>query len=138
VALEGLYWLMAMPTKENGSRIKRMVKGPICIPTELDTRVSGSKINKKDWGAKRGLMEVSTKACITMVRNMVRANSHGKMAHLMLETGLLTRCMAMVFLGGQTAGATKGSIKTIENMEKESSSVLTEKERREFGRMGNK
>jgi hypothetical protein len=129
---------MEMPTKGNGSRIRRMVKGPICIPMEQDTRVSGSKINKKDWGAKRGLMEVSTKACITMVRNMARANSHGKMAHLILGTGTSTRCMAMVFLGGQTVGSTKGSIKTIGNMAKESSSVLTEKERREFGRMENK
>jgi hypothetical protein len=138
VASEGLYWLMAMLTKGNGSRTRRMVKGLICIPTEQDTRVSGSKINKKDWGAKRGLMEVSTKACITMVRNMARANLYGKMEHLILGTGTSTRCMAMVFLGGQTVGSTKGSIKTIGNMAKESSSVLTEKERREFGKMENK
>ena len=138
MASEGLYWLMEMPTKGNGSRIRRMVKGLICIPMEQDTRVSGSKINKKDWGAKRGLMEVSTKVCITMVRSMARANLYGKTVHLMLGTGTSTRCMAMVFLGGQTVGSTKGSIKTIENMGKESSSVLTEKERREFGRMGNK
>ena len=46
--------------------------------------------------------------------------------------------MARAFLGGQTAGATKVSIKTIENTAKGSSSVLTENVRKESGRMENK
>ena len=138
MASEGLYWLMAMPIKGNGSRTRRMGWGHICIPTEQDTRVSGSRINKKVWAVRHGPMEVSTKECITMVKNMDKANLLGKMEHLILETGTSTRCMARVFLGGQTAGAMKGSIKTIENTVKGSSSVLTENVRRESGRMENK
>ena len=132
------YWQMATRIRANGLKIRRMVKGLICIRMELDTKVSGSRINKKDWAARPGLMEVSTKACITMVKNMAKENLPGKMEHLILETGTSTRCTARVFLGGQTADATKGSIKTIGNMAKGSSSVLTENVRKGFGRMENK
>ena len=112
--------------------------GHICIPTEQDTRVSGSRINKKVWAVRHGPMEVSTKACIMMVKNMDKANSLGKMEHLILGTGTSTRCTVRVFLGGQTAGATKGSIKTIGNTAKGSSSMLTENVRKGYGRMENK
>jgi hypothetical protein len=138
VASEDLYWLMAMPTKGNGLKTKHMVLEPICIWTEQDTRASGLKINKKDLAVRRGRMEAGTKACITMVKNMVRGNSRGKMELLILETGTSTRCTAMAFLGGQTVGTTKESIKTIENTAKGCSSVLTENERRGYGRMENK
>ena len=138
MASEDSYWQMAMRIRGNGSKIRRMVKGPICIPMELDMKVSGSKINNKASAARLGLMEVSTKVCITMVKNMAKENLPGKMEHLILGTGTSTRCTVRVFLGGQTAGATKGSIKTIGNTAKGSSSVLTENVRKGYGRMENK
>lgn len=100
MASEGLYWLMEMLIKGNGSRTRLMGWGHICIQMEQDTRVSGSRINKKVWAVRHGQMEVSMKACITMVKNMAMANSLGKMEHLTLETGTSTKCMATVFLGG--------------------------------------
>ena len=82
-----LFILMEIFMKENGKTIRQMVMEFTHIAMVRNTKVIGEKIFKTAMERKFGLMEVNTKDCIKMEKNMVMEDMCGQMGALMKEVG---------------------------------------------------
>ena len=119
-----------MPTvmciSANGRTTKLMAKDSTCTLTALSTKACGVKTNSMDGALRLGLMAQSTKASTPMegktakvtstgamepalsdsstrTTSTVKASTRGQMVASTKETGLETRCMALVCSATETA-----------------------------------
>lgn len=74
-----------------GNKTRPLVTASIFTTTALGTRVSGSTTTSTATELRPGSMAASIRATTKRARKTARANTHGKTAVTILETGLITR-----------------------------------------------
>jgi hypothetical protein len=136
--LEDSSWQTATPMKENGSKIKHMASGSICMQMVLATRANGLKTSKMGRDMKDGLMEVSIKGRTKMVRSKAKGNLRGKMGLRTMVIGCRIKCMGMVCSNGLMVDAIRASIKMTESMAMEFLGIRMVDKNRVYGKMENK
>ena len=127
-----------MLMRVNGSRTRLTGGGSTTTLMERFTKDNGLMTSRRAWVRRSGLMVVSTKVPIKMVRNTGKGDSDGLMVQATQGDGLQIEWRVRVSLGGQTEGGSRASTGQTRNMVGEHILGLMGGGQRGYGTRGNR